>query len=142
ACYGTRGRVEVGKTLERRLHQQMTRPDHWLSLVAVVFLLGLKHGLDADHLAAIDGLARFNAARRPLVARWSGLLFSLGHGVVVTLVAVLVATIATGWKAPGWLENTGVWISIVFLAALGVVNLAAVVRTPQGETVRPAGWRS
>ena len=82
-------------------------PSHWLSLVAVVFLLGLKHGLDADHLAAIDGLTRFNAGRRPLVARWSGLLFSLGHGVVVTTVAIVVATVATQWKAPDWLENTG-----------------------------------
>ncbi len=63
-------------------------PTHWLSLVAVVFLLGLKHGLDPDHLAAIDGLTRFNAARRPRLARWSGLLFSAGHGVVVTLVAI------------------------------------------------------
>ena len=89
----------------------MTLPDHWLSLVAVVFLLGLKHGLDADHLAAIDGLARFNAARRPLVARWSGLLFSLGHGVVVTTVAIVVATVATEWKAPEWLESTGARIS-------------------------------
>ena len=28
-------------------------PTHWLSLVGVVFLLGLKHGLDPDHLAAM-----------------------------------------------------------------------------------------
>jgi len=120
----------------------MTLPDHWLSLVAVVFLLGLKHGLDADHLAAIDGLTRFNAGRRPLVARWSGLLFSLGHGVVVTTVAIVVATVATDWKAPEWLESTGTWISIAFLTLLGVANIAAVVRTPKGESVRPVGLRS
>ena len=63
-------------------------PSHWLALAGVVFLLGLKHGLDPDHLAAIDGLTRFNSARRPLLSRWSGLLFSAGHGVVVTMVAV------------------------------------------------------
>jgi len=120
----------------------MTLPDHWLSLVAVVFLLGLKHGLDADHLAAIDGLARFNAARRPAVSRWSGLLFSLGHGAVVTAVAVAVATIAAGWQAPEWLEAAGTGISIGFLALLGAANVAAVVRTPRGEVVRPVGLRS
>ena len=113
-----------------------------LSLAAVVFLLGLKHGFDPDHLAAIDGLARFNAAERPRLARWSGLLFSLGHGVVVTGVAVVVATVATGWHAPAWLEATGTWISIGFLALLGVANLAAVMRTPHGEVVRPEGLRS
>ena len=80
-------------------------PTHWLSLVAVVFLLGLKHGLDPDHLAAIDGLTRFNAQRRPKLSRWSGLLFSAGHGVVVTIVAIAVATVATEWRAPAWLEQ-------------------------------------
>jgi high-affinity nickel-transport protein len=117
-------------------------PTHWLSLIAVVFLLGLKHGLDPDHLAAIDGLTRFNAGRRPRLSRWSGLLFSAGHGVVVTAVAILVATVATEWQAPAWLEDTGVWISIGFLTLLGVANLAAVLRTPQGEVVRPVGLRS
>lgn len=117
-------------------------PTHWLSLVAAVFLLGLKHGLDADHLAAIDGLTRFNAGRKPLLSRWSGLLFSAGHGVVVTTVAIVVATVATEWKAPEWLEETGTWISIGFLALLGIANLAAVLRTPRGEVVRPVGLRS
>jgi len=117
-------------------------PSHWLSLVAVVFLLGLKHGLDPDHLAAIDGLTRFNAGRRPALSRWSGLLFSAGHGVVVTLVAIGVATIATGWRAPAWLEDTGIWISIGFLTLLGVANLTVVLRTPRGEMVSPVGMRS
>src|SRR4051812_17350918 len=119
-----------------------TLPSHWLSLVAVVFLLGLKHGLDPDHLAAIDGLARFNAGRRPRLSRWSGLLFSAGHGVVVTLVAIVVATVATEWRAPEWLEHAGVWISIAFLTLLGTANLLAVVRTPRGEVVQPVGLRS
>jgi high-affinity nickel-transport protein len=119
-----------------------TLPTHWPALVAVVFLLGLKHGLDPDHLAAIDGLTRFNANRRPALARWSGLLFSAGHGVVVTLVAIAVATVATEWRAPAWLEDTGTWISIAFLTLLGVANLAAVMRTPRGEMVPPAGFRS
>ena len=118
-----------------------TLPTHWLALVGVVFLLGLKHGLDPDQLAAIDGLTRFNARYRPALSRWSGVLFSAGHGAVVTLVAIAVATVATEWKAPGWLEDTGTWISIAFLAALGIANLAAVVRTPRGEIVRAAGVR-
>lgn len=117
-------------------------PNHWLSLVAVVFLLGVKHGLDPDHLAAIDGLTRFNSRSKPRLARWSGLLFSAGHGVVVTAVAIVVATVAVGWQAPSWLENTGIWISIGFLALLGFANLHAVLRTPVHEVVRPVGMRS
>jgi nickel/cobalt transporter (NiCoT) family protein len=117
-------------------------PGHWLALMGVVFVLGLKHGLDPDHLAAIDGLTRFNAARRPRLSRWSGLLFSMGHGVVVILVAVAVATVANEWKVPSWLEETGTWISIAFLVLLGVANLVAAWRTPQGLPVQMAGIRS
>jgi high-affinity nickel-transport protein len=119
-----------------------TLPTDWLALAAVVFLLGLKHGFDPDHLAAIDGLTRFNAGTRPRLSRWSGLLFSAGHGVVVTLVAVSVATVAIEWRPPEWLENAGAWISIAFLTMLGVANLLAVMRTPRDEVVRPAGFRS
>jgi high-affinity nickel-transport protein len=118
-----------------------TLPSHWLSLVAVVFLLGLKHGLDPDHLAAIDGLTRFNAANRPRLSRWSGLLFSAGHGLIVTAIAVAVATVASEWRTPIWLEDAGAWISIVFLTLLGVANLASVLRTPRGAPVRPVGLR-
>jgi nickel/cobalt transporter (NiCoT) family protein len=119
-----------------------TLPSHWLALVAVVFLLGLKHGLDPDHLAAIDGLTRFNAGKKPILSRWSGLLFSAGHGVVVTSVAIVVATVATEWRAPEWLEGAGTWISIGFLTLLGIANLFAVMRTPRGQLVRPVGMKS
>ncbi|HXZ48906.1 MAG TPA: nickel transporter [Usitatibacter sp.] len=117
-------------------------PTQGLALAAIVFLLGLKHGLDPDHLAAIDGLTRFNAGRRPLLARWSGLLFSAGHGVVVTLVAVTMATVAAQWRVPAWLDDAGTWISVGFLVLLGIANLSAVLRTPRGEMVRPVGLRS
>ena len=116
-------------------------PTQWLSVVAIAFFLGLKHGLDPDHLAAIDGLTRFNARRQPRLSRWSGLLFSAGHGAVVTSVAVLVATVAAQWRAPAWVEHAGRWIAIIFLTALGIANLAAVLRAPRGEVVRPVGLR-
>src|SRR5258707_8754377 len=77
-----------------------------LGLAALVFVLGLKHGLDPDHLVAIDGFTRSSRSR------WCGLFFSLGHGVVVTLVGVGVALIAADWQPPQWLEYTGAWISI------------------------------
>jgi nickel/cobalt transporter (NiCoT) family protein len=110
-------------------------------LVLLVFLLGVKHGIDPDHLATVDGLTRFNLAARPLLARWSGCLFSLGHGLMVMAVAVLVALSASAWSTPQWLELAGAWISIAFLAALGSVNLAAVLRTPPDRVARAAGLK-
>ena len=118
-------------------------PNDWLALLALVFVLGLKHGLDPDHLATIDGLARVNAANNKLwLSRWSGVLFSLGHGTVVTGVAVLVGIVAKEWDLPLWIEDLGAWISIIFLLALGAVNLVAVFRARADQVVPLAGLKS
>lgn len=117
-------------------------PHDWLALLALVFVLGLKHGLDPDHLATIDGLTRFNATNnKPRLSRWSGLLFSLGHGTVVMVVAVLVGVVAKSWDVPAWVEDLGAWISILFLLALGAVNLAAVFRAAPDQVVRTVGLK-
>ena len=113
----------------------------WLALAALVFVLGLKHGLDPDHLVAIDGLTRFNSEADRRLARWCGALFSLGHGTVVIAVALVVGLAADRWIVPGWLDDVGAWISIAFLTALGLVNLAAVLSTPSDRVVRPVGVR-
>jgi high-affinity nickel-transport protein len=117
-------------------------PHDWLALAALVFVLGLKHGLDADHLVAIDGLARFNSRARPRLARWCGALFSLGHGAVVVGVAVAVGLATERWIVPGWLEDAGSWISIVFLTVLGLANLAAVLGTAADGVVAPVGLKA
>lgn len=111
-------------------------PTDWLALCTLVFTLGLKHGLDADHLVAIDGLTRFNSAARPRLARWCGLLFSLGHGAIVVAIALAVGLAARQWMVPDWLEGLGAWISIAFLVALGVLNLAAVASARPHEVVQ------
>jgi high-affinity nickel-transport protein len=117
-------------------------PHDWLALLALVFVLGLKHGFDPDHLATIDGLTRFNAANnKPRLSRWSGLLFSLGHGTVVMTVAVLVGLIAKRWNIPAWIEDLGAWISILFLLALGAVNLATVFKTSPDQVIRTVGLK-
>ena len=117
-------------------------PNDWLALLAVVYTLGLKHGMDPDHLATIDGIARSNAARNPRLARWSGFLFSAGHGAIVILVAIGVSLVARQWETPAWLDALGAWISIAFLYALGLLNLYSVFAAPAGEVVKPAGLKS
>jgi high-affinity nickel-transport protein len=116
-------------------------PTDWSALCALVFLLGLKHGFDADHLATIDGLTRLNARSRHRFARWCGTLFSLGHGVVVMGIAIVVGLASSRWETPAWLDLTGAWISIAFLAALGIVNLRAVLAAAPGEVVAPVGFK-
>lgn len=118
-----------------------TLPNDWLALMLLVFTLGVKHGLDADHLATIDGLTRFNARQNPKLARWCGALFSLGHGAVVIVVALAVGSVAQRWAAPEWLEDLGAWISITFLTLLGALNLVAVLTTRPNEVVQTVGLK-
>ena len=112
-----------------------------LALVLLVFVLGVKHGFDAEHLATIDGLTRYNARARPRMARFCGGLFSLGHGAVVVAIALGVSLLSGGWSAPEWLEFSGAWISIAFLVLLGVLNLRAVFAAEAHEVVRPVGLK-
>jgi high-affinity nickel-transport protein len=83
------------------------------STLLVAFALGVRHGTDPDHLTAIDGLARI----RPRAT--NGLLFAVGHGFVVTLLAAGVGHIIAGRVA-----FIGPWMLIL----IGVVNLWKVLR--------------
>jgi high-affinity nickel-transport protein len=83
------------------------------SLLTLAVALGLRHGVDPDHLAAIDGLSRL----RP--SRWNGVLFAIGHGALVTLLAVGVGGLlarSIGPYAP-WL--------LIFLGAVNLWRLKA-----------------
>lgn len=117
-------------------------PHDFISLALIVLMLGIKHGLDADHLAAIDGLTRYNAQTRPRLSQMAGVLFSLGHGVVVIGVALGVSTLAQAWRAPPWLASFGAWVSISVLTLLALINIASVMQTPRHESASLVGWRS
>jgi nickel/cobalt transporter (NiCoT) family protein len=116
-------------------------PADWSALCALVFLLGMRHGLDADHLAAIDGLTRVSTRRSQAHARYCGALFSLGHGAVVLAIALMAGLLGSRWVPPNWFETLGGAISIGFLALIGLVNLRAVVKAPADMPVPMVGVR-
>ena len=68
------------------------------------YTLGLRHALDADHIAAIDNTTRklMTEGQRPLSV---GLFFSLGHSTVVFALAVLLG-LGVRWVA-GPIEDSG-----------------------------------
>lgn len=119
-----------------------TLPSDWTGLATVVFLLGLKHGFDADHLATIDGLTRINARQHNAFARYCGALFSLGHGAIVMLIAIVVSLASTRWQAPAWLELSGAWISLGFLTVLGIINIRAAITAAPDVMVPLVGLKS
>jgi len=113
----------------------------WWATLGLAFLLGVRHGFDADHLAVIDNLTRRNIRRPDGVARYAGALFSLGHGAVVIAVALTAALSAARWRTPAWLETSGAAVSVAFLLGLAALNLAALLRTPPDQAVALQGLK-
>lgn len=84
--------------------------------------LGMRHGTDPDHLAAIDGLTRI----RPRST--NGIFFALGHGIIVILLAVGI-----GHMIAGRLAFLGPWTLIL----IGTVNLVRMLRRAQPAKPAP-----
>ena len=101
-----------------------------LGTAFLAYVLGLRHAVDADHIAAIDNVVRklMQEGKRPVLA---GLFFSLGHSLIVTIaVAVIVGTAFVPFKVVGAVIGTGT--SAFFLltvAAINVVILRGVWRS-------------
>ncbi|PWK15002.1 sodium:proton antiporter [Tumebacillus permanentifrigoris] len=99
------------------------------SLLALVFVLGLRHGLDADHLACIDGLTRYNLREGRKTARWVGTLFSFGHGLVVATVGVILSMFSKEFTFPDYFDTVVTWVSVCSLALIGCLNAVNLVRS-------------
>ena len=92
-------------------------------LLLLATLLGLRHGLDADHLSCIDGLTRFNERAGRRVAPWCGTCFSLGHSFLVVLIATAIGLAARDLEPPALLDTLGTRVSVAVLAAIGTMNV-------------------
>ena len=96
----------------------------------VAYTLGLRHAVDADHIAAIDNTTRklLGEGKKPVAV---GFFFSLGHSTVVVVLSVLLA-LSTAYvqqhlpvlKAAG--AVVGTLISSLFLLLIGIINLVAL----------------
>jgi nickel/cobalt transporter (NiCoT) family protein len=105
----------------------LSRHPTLLGTALLAYVLGLRHAVDADHIAAIDNVVRklMQEGKRPISA---GLFFSLGHSLVVTIaVAVIVGTAFAlqgklhPFKVIGSVIGTGT--SAFFLLTIAVINL-------------------
>jgi high-affinity nickel-transport protein len=111
-----------------------------VTLFILVFVLGMRHGLDADHLACIDGLTRYNWRKGSRHARWVGTLFSLGHGLVVASVATVLGLISSRFTFPAYLDTWVTWISIISLFLIGTMNSYNLLRSSSAtEEFKPEG---
>ena len=95
------------------------------------YLLGLRHGFDADHISAVDDTTRYllQQGKRPLGL---GFFFSLGHSTIVLLLsASLFVSAAAVERHLPWLKGFGAVIgggvSALFLFLIGTLNLLVVL---------------
>ncbi len=102
-----------------------------LGTALLAYSFGLRHAVDADHIAAIDNVTRklMQQGQRPVGV---GLWFSLGHSAVVAALSVAVAfstSAMTGrfesMKAVGGIISTSA--SALFLFAIAIVNILVLV---------------
>ncbi|WP_303799200.1 HoxN/HupN/NixA family nickel/cobalt transporter [Alicyclobacillus macrosporangiidus] len=103
-----------------------------LSLGLLAYMFGLRHALDADHIAAIDNATRkFAQSGRPQVA--TGCYFALGHstvvmGAVLASVAAQNVTHVTLSVPVVWGSRLGVGVSAGFLYLMAVINFVILIR--------------
>jgi len=107
-----------------------------LGTALLAYAFGLRHAVDADHIAAIDNVTRklMQEGKRPVAV---GFFFSLGHSTVVIAMSVAVAFAASAiqsrfdtFKAIGSVISTSA--SAFFLFAIALMNIlifVAVFRT-------------
>lgn len=98
-----------------------------LGTAFLAYSFGLRHAVDADHIAAIDNVTRklMQEGKRPVSV---GFWFSIGHSAVVVLVALAIAVTTTelashfdALKDVGGIIGTAV--STLFLFAIAAMNI-------------------
>jgi high-affinity nickel-transport protein len=102
-----------------------------LGTALLAYSFGLRHALDADHIAAIDNVTRrlMQDGRRPVTV---GFCFALGHSLVVILASIAIAAAAKsiGPLLPAFQSYGGLLSSVVssfFLLAIGLINVLLLV---------------
>jgi high-affinity nickel-transport protein len=98
-----------------------------LGTALLAYSFGLRHAVDADHIAAIDNVTRklMQQGKRPVAV---GFLFSLGHSTIVVLGSAAIAATALALqhrmdsaRAIGGVIGT--LVSTLFLFAIAIANL-------------------
>ncbi len=106
-----------------------------LGIALVVYGFGLRHAVDADHIAAIDNVTRklMHAGQRPVSV---GFFFAIGHSIVVIIAAAAVAFAANSLKSfPAFQSYGGIigtLVSAFFLfviAAMNIMIFASIYKT-------------
>ncbi|ANI88375.1 hypothetical protein A9P82_03100 [Arachidicoccus ginsenosidimutans] len=100
----------------------------------LVFVLGLKHGLAADHIAAIDGLGmHLTRQGKSGIVPWLGTFFALGHGIVITLIISITGMSAMHFHlTKHWIHWLS-WLPILLLFVIAFLNVKLLIGNHSGH---------
>ncbi len=93
----------------------------------LLLLLGLRHGLDPDHIAIVDGYTYQLHQQKKTWTKWVGTFFALGHGFMVTLIALFLSLVKSNIKVPDYLSFILEWLPVAMLFYLGCLNLKTII---------------
>jgi high-affinity nickel-transport protein len=105
----------------------------------LMFVMGVRHALDPDHIAVIDSIVFRTAATRPRLALWTGTLFACGHSLSVAVVALAMALAAKALAIPAWTGPLVDGVVVTLLLLVGSMNLRALL--VRADYARSAGVR-
>lgn len=89
----------------------------------LMLVLGLRHGLDPDHIACIDGLTWRAMQHGHRHGPWVGTLFAIGHGLLVTIIAVVVSQVGRAFDVPAGFAQLLRWAPTALLLLVAFLNL-------------------
>jgi len=95
-----------------------------LAILAIGFLLGMRHATDSDHVIAVSTIV--SRERSIVKAGWIGILWGIGH--TLTIVVVGAAIILFGLAIPARVSLTMEFSVGLMLIVLGVLNLTGAMR--------------
>jgi nickel/cobalt transporter (NiCoT) family protein len=115
-----------------------------VATAVLAYTLGLRHALDADHIAAIDLMTRrlIASGRKPVAV---GTFFALGHSTIVIITSIAVAGTAASlsnrfddFAKVGGIIGTSVSTAFLWILAIGnayilfmlVRRMMKIMRTP------------
>jgi high-affinity nickel-transport protein len=101
-----------------------------LATASIAYGFGLRHAVDAQHIAAIDTVTSklMQEGKRPITV---GFFFSLGYSSIVIAASLLIAVTESSLQQrfPGLIEVKGMIgtsVSVLFLFAIAIINIGVL----------------
>lgn len=101
-----------------------------LFLFTTTLLLGLRHGIDWDHIAAISDITTSTKDHKQ--AFILGTMYALGHGLVILILGIIAVTI--GIRLPDWVDGIMEPVVGATLIFLGIYLIFSILK--YGKNIR------